>query len=91
VPGFFGCHGGFSNGYVCDPALDLEMGRATALELKDPRRAAALWLRIDHEIVDGAYWVPTVSLRSPEIVSRRVRNYQHSPLWGFIASQVWLR
>jgi YVTN family beta-propeller protein len=91
LPGFFGCRGGFSNGYVCDPALVRLMRHATALQLRDPRRAAALWSRIDHEIADGAYWLPTVSLRAPEIVSRRVRNYEHNPLWGFIASQVWLR
>jgi YVTN family beta-propeller protein len=91
LPGFFGCHGGFSSGYVCDPALDLEMQRASALQLRDPRRAAALWARIDHEIADRAYWVPTVSLRAPEVVSKRVRNYQYSPLLGFIAGQVWLR
>ena len=66
------------------------MRRATSLQLQDPRRAASSWTRIDHEIADRAYWVPTVSLRSPEIVSKRVRNYQHSPLWGFIADQVWL-
>ena len=91
LPGFFSCHGGYSNGYVCDSTLDDEMRRATALQERDPRRAAVVWSRIDHEIADGAYWVPTVSLRSPEIVSKRVRNYQYSPLWGFIASQVWLR
>jgi peptide/nickel transport system substrate-binding protein len=91
LPGYFSCHGGYGDGYVCDPELDRKMRRATALQLQDPRRAAALWARIDHVIADRAYWVPTVSLRSPEIVSKRVRNYQHSPLWGFIASQVWLR
>jgi len=91
LPGFFGCHGGFSNGYFCDPGLDRLMQRATALRLQDPRRAAALWSRIDHEIADRAYWLPTVSLRAPEIVSGRVRNYEHNPLWGFIPSQVWLR
>jgi peptide/nickel transport system substrate-binding protein len=91
LPGFFGCHGGFGNGFVCNRSLDREMRRATALELQDPRGAAARWTRIDHEIADGAYWVPTVSLRAPEIVSKRLRNYQHSPLWGFIASQAWLR
>jgi YVTN family beta-propeller protein len=91
LPGFFSCHGGYNNGYVCEPSLDREMRRATALQIQDPRRAAALWTRIDSEIADRAYWVPTVSLRSPAIVSKRVQNYQHSPLWGFIASQVWLR
>lgn len=91
LPGFFGCDGGFSNGYVCNPALDREMRLATALQLKDPRRAARLWSRVDHEIADGGYWVPTVSLRSPEIVSKRLRNYQFSPVWGFIGAQAWVR
>jgi ABC-type transport system substrate-binding protein len=91
LPGFFGCHGGFNNDYFCDPPLDRTMRRATALQLRDPPRAAALWSQIDHELADQAYWVPTVSLRVPEIVSKRVQNYQHSPLWGFIPSQVWLR
>jgi YVTN family beta-propeller protein len=90
IPGFFGCDGGFSNGYFCEPQLDRRMRRAAALELKDPRRAAALWARIDHEIVDRALWVPTVSLRAPEFVSERVQNYQYNPIWGFIADQVWL-
>jgi peptide/nickel transport system substrate-binding protein len=91
LPGFFGCQGGFASGYVCDPALDRETRRATALQLRHPQQAAALWTRIDHEIADRAYWVPMVSLRSPQFVSKRVRNYQYSPVWGFIASQVWLR
>jgi peptide/nickel transport system substrate-binding protein len=91
LPGYFGCHGGYGNGYVCDRALDREMQRATALQQRDPSRAAALWARIDREIADRAYWVPTVSLRAPELVSKRVQNYQHSALWGFIASQAWLR
>ena len=65
--------------------------RLPAHRPKDPPRAAALWSQIDHELADRAYWVPTVSLRVPEIVSKRVQNYQHSPLWGFIPSQVWLR
>jgi peptide/nickel transport system substrate-binding protein len=91
LPGFFGCRGGFGNGYVCDPVLDREMRRGTALQLRQPERAAALWTRVDHEVADRAYWVPMVSLRSPQLVSKRVRNYQYSPVWGFIASQVWLR
>jgi YVTN family beta-propeller protein len=91
LPGFFGCLGGFSSGYVCDPELERAMRRATALQLRDPNRAAALWTRVDHEVADRAYWVPMVSLRSPQVVSKRVRNFQYSPVWGFIASQVWLR
>jgi peptide/nickel transport system substrate-binding protein len=91
LPGFFGCDGGYSNGYVCNPELDLEMRRATALQLKDPRRAAGVWSRVDHEIADEAYWVPTVSLRSSEVVSKRLHNYEFSPVWGFIGDQAWVR
>ncbi|MGE5273799.1 MAG: hypothetical protein ACM3QU_08580 [Verrucomicrobiota bacterium] len=67
------------------------MRRATALQLQDPPRAAAPWSHLDHELADRAHWLPTVSLRAPEVVSNRVRGYQHSPLRGFIAGQVWLR
>ena len=91
LPKFFGCRGGYSNGYVCDPALDRKMRRASLLQLRDPQRAAALWAEIDHDIVDRAYWVPTVNSHGPELVSARLRNYQYNPIWDFIADQVWLR
>ena len=38
-----------------------------------------------------AYWVPTVNPQEPELVSKRLRNYQFNPVWGFIADQAWLR
>ena len=60
LPQFFGCNGGLSNGYVCDPALDRRMRRASLLELRSPARAAQAWASIDREIVRNAYWVPTV-------------------------------
>jgi ABC-type transport system substrate-binding protein len=36
LPQFFGCGGGNSNGFYCNPALDREMQRATQLESSDP-------------------------------------------------------
>lgn len=66
------------------------MQRASALELRDPTAAAAAWARIDRALTEGAYWVPTVSLRGQELTSKRLRNYQFNPVWGFIADQVWL-
>ena len=60
LPQFFGCHGGLTNGYVCDRTLDRLMARATALQLSDPRRAAAAWAKADRRITDQALWVPTV-------------------------------
>ncbi len=91
LPQFFGCGGGYTNGYVCDPALDRKMQRATALQVRDPSRAAALWAEVDREIVDRAYWVPMVNSHSPELVSKRLGNFQYNPIWDFIADQAWLR
>ena len=91
LPQFFGCRGGNSNGYFCDPALDRRMRRAAALQLTDRVRAASLWAAIDRQLTDEAAWVPTVNVRALEFVSSRVRNYQFSPVGGFLAHQVWLR
>jgi YVTN family beta-propeller protein len=91
LPGFFGCHGALGNGAVCDPKLDRQMRQASDVQLRDPRRAAALWTRIDQELTDRAYWVPTVSLGAAELVSRRLGNYQFNPFGDFIADQAWLR
>src|SRR5207237_9475741 len=87
LPQFFGCGGGFGNGFVCDPILDQLMRKASRLEQADPARAAALWDAVDRRLVDRAYWVPTVNLRAPEFVSPRLRNYQFSPVNGFLADQ----
>ena len=91
LPQFFGCRGGYSHGYVCDPKLDREMQQASALQLEAPARAAALWARIDRKLTDRAYWIPTVNVHPPELVSRRLRNYEYSPVWDFIADQARLR
>ena len=91
LPQFFGCDGGYSNGYVCVPALDRQMRRAADLQLRDPRAAAALWAQVDRTITDRALWVPTVQLNDQDFVSARLRNYQAHPVWGFMADQVWLR
>ena len=91
LPQFFGCRGGYSHGYVCDPKLDREMQQASALQLEAPARAAALWARIDRKLTDRAYWIPTVNVHPPELVSRRLRNYEFSPVWDFIADQARLR
>jgi ABC-type transport system substrate-binding protein len=92
LPQFFGCTGGYSNGYVCDPQLDRAMRRAETLQLSAPSRPAALWAQVDHRIADQAYWVPT----DRQAASPRARLQTRSelpvrPAWDFIADQVWLR
>jgi YVTN family beta-propeller protein len=91
IPQFLGCGGGTSNGYFCDPALDRAMRRASQLGLTDPARSAAAWVAVDRRLTDAAAWVPTVSLRDVELTSRRLRNYQYNPVWGFLADQSWVR
>ena len=96
LPGFFGCHGFYGHGdydpgHACDPALDRQMRQADALQLVDPRRAAELWSRIDRELVDRSWWATTVQQHPPEFVSKRLRNFEGSPIGDFIADQAWLR
>jgi YVTN family beta-propeller protein len=91
IPQFFGCGGGNSNGYFCDPVLDTAMRQASQVQLTDPARAAAAWGAVDHDLTDAAAWVPTVSLRVVELTSRRLGNYQYNPVWGFLADQSWVR
>jgi ABC-type transport system substrate-binding protein/DNA-binding SARP family transcriptional activator len=91
LPQFFGCHGGNSNGFFCNPSLDRQMRAATQLQLTDSKRAASLWTAIDRRLTDEAAWVPTVNLHIAEFVSKRVRNYQFNPVRGFLPDQVWLR
>jgi peptide/nickel transport system substrate-binding protein len=96
LPDFFGCHGFYGHGdydpgHACDPALDRQMRQADALQLVDPRRAAALWRRIDRELVDRAWWATTVEQHPLELVSKRLRNFEGSPIGDFIADQAWLR
>jgi peptide/nickel transport system substrate-binding protein len=87
---YIACSGAYNRGRFCDPTLDHRMRVASALEVTDPRRASSLWAQIDRRAVDGAVWVPLVNPRVFDFVSARVHNYQHNPLWGFLAQQVWL-
>jgi len=42
-------------------------------------------------IADAAVWVPYATERDVDLVSRRVRNYEFNPVWGFLPDQAWLR
>jgi peptide/nickel transport system substrate-binding protein len=88
---YIACSGANNWGHFCDSTLDRTMRRAAGLEVTDPRRASALWARVDRRTVDEAAWVPLVNPQSLDFVSPRVQNYQHNPMWGFLADQVWLR
>jgi YVTN family beta-propeller protein len=91
LPQFFGCGGGTSNGYHCDPRLDREMKEAGQLESSDLASARGRWESIDRQLTNEAIWVPTINVREVELLSKRVRNYEHHVVWGFLVDQGWLR
>ena len=91
IPQFFGCGGGNSNGYYCNRRLDRKIHKAELLELSDPAGASARWESIDRELTDDGIWVPYVNEREVDFVSKRLRNYEFNPVWGFLADQSWLR
>src|SRR5262249_55592957 len=90
MPGQFSCAGAYNVYHACDPALDRRMMRAKSFESSDPARAAKLWAEVDREIVDRAWWVPTVTPLGVDLGSSRVGNYRFHPLWGFMADQAWV-
>lgn len=78
-------------GGFCDPAIDRQVDRAQRLQASRPQQAAALWSRIERQLVDHAVWLPMVTPRTTDLVSRRVGNYQFHPLWGLLVDQLWVR
>jgi peptide/nickel transport system substrate-binding protein len=90
VPQFFGCGGGNGNGWYCNRAIDRQMRRAELLELTDPLKSRTIWEAVDRRLTNTAEWVPTVTHSDIELTSRRLRNYQYSPVGGFLADQSWL-
>jgi hypothetical protein len=55
------------------------------------RSSAAVWARIDRELVNRAVWLPMINERGIDFLSRRVANYESHPYWGLIADQLWVR
>lgn len=87
---FFSCDGNNNGGYYCSSPLDRQMQQASQLEPQQPRQAAATWTAIDRQLTDNAVWVPTVNEREVDLVSKRLRNDEYNPVWGFLADQSWL-
>ena len=75
----------------CDPAVDRKIDRAIALQVARPEAANAVWATVDQELVDRAVWLPTVTPKTSDFVSKRVGNYQFHPLWGVLVDQLWVR
>jgi peptide/nickel transport system substrate-binding protein len=75
----------------CDPELEAAIGRAERAQSTDPQRAGGLWANADRMIVDLSPWVFLFNPIGLDFVSARVGNYQHSPQWGILLDQLWVR
>jgi len=75
----------------CDPSLDREMAHAATVQAQDPPSAAALWQKIEREILARAPVVPVFNRQNVDFVSRRVGSYQYHPQWGVLLDQLWVR
>jgi ABC-type transport system substrate-binding protein/DNA-binding SARP family transcriptional activator len=75
----------------CDRKTDAEILQAENLAPTDPAAANRLWAAIDRRVVAAAPWVPLVTLRWTDIISRRVGNYQYNPMLGFLLDQAWVK
>jgi peptide/nickel transport system substrate-binding protein len=75
----------------CDPRIDREIEQAKAAQGTDPSAARRLWQRAERDTVDEAPWVPLVSPKIVDVISKRVGNYQYNPMWQMLIDQLWVR
>jgi len=75
----------------CSKDFDRQLARARALQSRDQAAATRLWTQIDREATDTAAIVPMFTPRNVDLVSKRVGNYEHHPLFGALLDQLWVR
>jgi peptide/nickel transport system substrate-binding protein len=75
----------------CSRELEAKLKHATVLQAQDQGAAAKLWAEVDRDTTNLAAVVPTHTLRNIDLVSKRVGNYQHHPLFGVLLDQLWVR
>jgi peptide/nickel transport system substrate-binding protein len=74
----------------CNASIDRAMQRATALEPLNTAAAAAAWRQVDRRITRDAPWAPLVTFRGVDFVSRRLDNYDRSPIFGVLLDRAWV-
>ncbi|WP_449349478.1 ABC transporter substrate-binding protein [Streptomyces shaanxiensis] len=75
----------------CSPAFDRLVAAAQTAEHSDPGRARHLWAEIDRKVIDEALWLPVANVKQVVFTSTRLGNYQTSPAYGPLVSQMWVR
>jgi len=75
----------------CDPAIDRMTARALRLQATYPYAAGLQWAKVDRAVVQQAPWASAATPTGIDLVSRRVKNYEHNPQWGMLVDQLWVR
>jgi ABC-type transport system substrate-binding protein len=78
-------------GFFCDRRIEAQIERALKRQATDPDAAVGMWRTIERRLVDRAPWVSLFTPWGADFVSKRVRNYQYSPVWGILLDQLWVR
>lgn len=75
----------------CDPRFDATVRSAIAAESANSPAATKLWAKADRQLTDQAPFVELVTPSTTDFISRRVGNYQYSPVQGALIDQLWVR
>jgi YVTN family beta-propeller protein len=76
---------------LCDPSVDAAIDAAEQAQTLDPQAGGNLWAVADRRLTHTAAAVPFANVRTVVLVSERVGNYQHHPVWGTLLDQLWVR
>jgi peptide/nickel transport system substrate-binding protein len=74
--------------HFCDRGLEPRIDQAIAARGPEANR---LWQGVYRRIENAAPSVPLFNRRTMALVSKRVGNYQHHPLFGTLYDQMWVR
>jgi peptide/nickel transport system substrate-binding protein len=74
----------------CDQATQAQINQAESMESTDPKGAATLWTKIDHEDTNAAPWVDLFNPKQIDFLSANVHGYKWNPQWYILIDQLWL-
>ena len=75
----------------CDKGLQARMDQAMALAVTDQAGADTLWTEIDREMMEQAPLIPLFTPKHLDLMSKRVQNFQFSPLFNWVWALAWVR
>jgi peptide/nickel transport system substrate-binding protein len=74
----------------CDKSIQAQITQAESMEATDPKGAATLWTKIDHEDTNAAPWVDLYNPKQIDFLSSSVHGYKWNPQWYILIDQLWL-